>query len=466
MLKRIGFTFSLLVVVYGQAPGSEKENVLLNLNMEECSGLGNCNKIQTKVTMDSNWRWVHNADGYDNCYSGNVWSEQYCPDAASCLENCVLEGVDSADWGSTYGDTVSGDALTLKFVTHGQYSDNMGSRVYLTAPSGDKYQMFKLLNREFTFDVDVSNLPCGLNGALYFVEMEEDGGMSKYPGDKSGAEYGTGYCDAQCPHDLKFIGGVANVDGWKPSDNDANSGKGKLGACCNEMDIWEANSQATSYTPHTCDTVGHQTCEGLDCGDNDSGDRYDGVCDKDGCDLNPWRLGDQQFYGEGSGFEVDTTKPMTVVTQFITDDGTDNGELSEIRRIFVQDGQVIEHAFTNMPGVDRTNSIDQKFCEQAKVTFGDIDDFTEHGGLRAMGESLARGHVLVMSLWDDHDANMLWLDSNYPAGKDPAIPGVSRGPCPEDSGVPSDVEEQNPDSSVVFSKIKLGTIGSTYPSDY
>ena len=28
-----------------------------------------------------------------------------------------------------------------------------------------------------------------------------------------------------------------------------------------------------------------------------------------------------------------------------------------------------------------------------------------------MGESLARGHVLVMSLWDDHLANMLWLDA-------------------------------------------------------
>ena len=32
------------------------------------------------------------------------------------------------------------------------------------------------------------------------------------------------------------------------------------------------------------------------------------------------------------------------------------------------------------------------------------------GGLRAMGESMERGHVLVMSLWDDHSVNMLWLD--------------------------------------------------------
>jgi len=84
--------------------------------------------------------------------------------------------------------------------------------------NGDNYEMFKLLNKEFTFDVDVSNLPCGLNGALYFVEMNESGDMG---GDnKAGAKYGTGYCDAQCPHDIKFINGAANSEGWKPSASD------------------------------------------------------------------------------------------------------------------------------------------------------------------------------------------------------------------------------------------------------
>lgn len=31
--------------------------------------------------------------------------------------------------------------------------------------------------------------------------------MAKNPGNKAGAKHGTGYCDAQCPHDVKFIGG-------------------------------------------------------------------------------------------------------------------------------------------------------------------------------------------------------------------------------------------------------------------
>jgi cellulose 1,4-beta-cellobiosidase len=92
-----------------------------------------------------------------------------------------------------------------------------------------------LVNKEFTFDVDVSNLPCGINGALYFSQMDESG--AKKRDNKAGAEYGTGYCDAQCPHDLKFVEGEANSEGWK-------DGFGKFGSCCMEMDIWEANSQS------------------------------------------------------------------------------------------------------------------------------------------------------------------------------------------------------------------------------
>jgi cellulose 1,4-beta-cellobiosidase len=57
--------------------------------------------------------------------------------------------------------------------------------------------MFNLLNKEFTFDVDMSKLPCGTNGALYFSEMLANGGKSEL--NPAGSAYGTGYCDAQCP---------------------------------------------------------------------------------------------------------------------------------------------------------------------------------------------------------------------------------------------------------------------------
>ena len=58
---------------------------------------------------------------------------------------------------------------------------------------------------------------------------------------------------------------------------------------------------------------------------------------------NPYRLGNTTFYGNGSNFAVDTTQPFTVVTQWITADGTDTGELTEIRRKYVQNGKVIEN---------------------------------------------------------------------------------------------------------------------------
>ena len=66
----------------------------------------------------------------------------------------------------------------MKLVTQGPYSKNVGSRLYLLDSSSNKYEKLQLLNKEFTFDVKVSDLDCGLNGALYLVEMDADGGMS------------------------------------------------------------------------------------------------------------------------------------------------------------------------------------------------------------------------------------------------------------------------------------------------
>ena len=190
-------------------------------------------------------------------------------------------------------------------------------------------------------------MPCGLNGALYFVEMPEDGG--KGGSNQAGAKYGTGYCDAQCPHDIKFIDGQANCEGWKPSASDPNAGVGKYGSCCAEFDIWEANSISSAYTSHPCSHKGQMRCQGTACGDDDKGERYKGTCDKDGCDLNPFRAGVEDFFGPGK--TIDTNQKFTVVTQFITTDGTDNGDLKEVKRFFVQNGQVHKHPTSQIPGM-------------------------------------------------------------------------------------------------------------------
>ena len=80
------------------------------------------------------------------------------------------------------------------------------------------------------------------------------GGLS-YSGNAAGAEYGTGYCDAQCPHDIKFISGEANCEGWIFSETDPNSGTGKWGSCCAEMDLWEANGRSQAFTTHPCSNI-------------------------------------------------------------------------------------------------------------------------------------------------------------------------------------------------------------------
>lgn len=153
---------------------------------------------------------------------------------------------------------------------------------------------------------------------------------------------------------------------------------------------------------------------------------------------------------------------MTVVTQFITADGSDTGELSSIRRIYVQGGEVIQQSESNIDGIDATNEITEDYCTQQKEVFGDTDSFNDRGGMTAMGDAFDEGMVLVMSIWDDYAAQMLWLDAPYPADADPDTPGVSRGTCASDSGDPTEVESQNPDSKVVFSNIKFGALDSTY----
>ena len=57
-------------------------------------------------------------------------------------------------------------------------------------PYACRYRMFMLKNREFSVDVDVSTLACGLNGALYFVQMDADGGMSRFAGNNAGVSLG------------------------------------------------------------------------------------------------------------------------------------------------------------------------------------------------------------------------------------------------------------------------------------
>lgn len=180
---------SLIGAACAQQVGTSQTETHPRMSWQTCTGTGgsSCTTKNGEITLDSNWRWTHTTSGYTNCYTGNAWDSSLCPDGATCAKNCAIDG---ADYSGTYGISTSGNSLTLKFVTKGQFSTNVGSRTYLME-SASKYQMFNVIGKEFTFDVDVSKLPCGLNGALYFVEMAADGGMGK-GNNAAGAKYGTG----------------------------------------------------------------------------------------------------------------------------------------------------------------------------------------------------------------------------------------------------------------------------------
>jgi cellulose 1,4-beta-cellobiosidase len=202
MFSRIALTAFAAYAVQAQQVGTYQAEVHPSLTWQTCTAVGSCTTTTGSVVLDSNWRWTHEVGGYTNCYTGNTWDATLCPDDVTCATNCALDG---AAYSSTYGVTTSGNSLKIDFVTTSTQK-NVGARLYLMADS-THYETFNLLNKEFTFDVNVANLPCGLNGALYMSAMPADGGVSTQSNNKAGAQYGTGYCDSQCPRDLKFIGG-------------------------------------------------------------------------------------------------------------------------------------------------------------------------------------------------------------------------------------------------------------------
>jgi cellulose 1,4-beta-cellobiosidase len=211
------------------------------------------------------------------------------------------------------------------------------------------------------------------------------------------------------------------------------------------MDLWEANSLTTQLTPHPCNVTGDLSCLGAGCSNR---------CDPSGCDFNPFRLGNQSFYGPGK--IVDTTKPFTVVTQFVTNDGTATGTLSSINRIYVQDGKVIQNSNVKLSGLPSTNAITQDLCDAKINVLHDASSFDTYGGLAGMGKSLHRGAVLVISLWDSLGSGMDWLDGLI--GTNSSTPGALRGPCTDSEAV------SDPSASVTFSNIKVGDLYTTYPA--
>jgi cellulase len=377
-----------------QQLGTQVPNTNPSLPTWKCTTSGGCIQKNTSIALDYNFHWLHEVNSTAACTSCTTSGTQ-----ATCSDECVIEGVNY----TSNGVSVTNDALTLRqYMQIDGETKSVSPRVYLLGEDGD-YEMMQLLGQELSFDVDVSTLVCGENGALYFSEMDKAGGAN--PLNPGGASYGSGYCDAQSPVQTWYNGTI----------NTANKGYG-----CNEMDIWEANANATAYTPHPC---------------------QNGTCDKSGCGFNPYAQGDKNYYANGG--TVDTLKPMTVVTQFYTADNSTTSSLAEIRRLYIQNGVVIQNSVSTVnPGMD---SIKSDWCDTASPSGAPL------GGLKTMGESLARGMVLIFSIWNDaSEGHMSWLDSG------------DAGPCTVAESDPAVIAEQTPGTYVTFSNIRWGDIGSTF----
>jgi cellulose 1,4-beta-cellobiosidase len=153
-------------------------------------------------------------------------------------------------------------------------------------------------------------------------------------------------------------------------------------------------------------------------------------------------------------------RPFKVVTQF----HTSGGQLSEIRRFYVQDGRVIPNSVSTTPGITG-DSITQQFCDQQYEVYGnqfyfEPPSFHENGGMASMTAAMARGMVLAMKL--DDRPRTVYFDGLTPTDLwDPeVVPGIIRGRCPLDGPDPA---LWYPDAHATFSKFRFGPIGSTYP---
>jgi hypothetical protein len=308
-----------------------------------------------------------------------VVNDSLVSDRQSLGSNC------EADYENALGVTTSDGTLTQRLVTKNGENTNIGSRLYLLDSTGERYEYINFIGKEISYDLDVSQIPCGVNAALYSVEMPLDGTGTE------GAKCGTGYCDAN------YTGGTG----------------------CAELDIQEANNQAMAITTHQCQFYGQSTTSL--------------PCFADGCGFNTYRYGGRDFWGT----TIDPMQKMRVVTQVL---GAASS-IAEIRRKYVQKGKVIDNPTLVINNVGNFSSISDSFC---KAT----DHYTDVWGTQStMGVSVARGHVLVFSLWDSDD--MGWLDAD------------ENGPCPARTPT-SEIESQYPNMTVTWSNLRFRDIDTTY----
>lgn len=144
---------------------------------------------------------------------------------------------------------------------------------------------FSLINRELSYDIDMSKVGCSCNAALFFVTMP---GFSPNGSIARGVDQNPYYCDAN------KIGGV-----W-----------------CWETDSIEANMYNTATTPHTCDSAPGRyiaNCDRGACGGSSYHADPKGMCPDESCTIDtrkPFRI-HQSYEANQAGVLVRIFNTMT-----------------------------------------------------------------------------------------------------------------------------------------------------------
>lgn len=100
----------LATAVRAQHVGTYTPEVHPSLKWQSCDGYNVCITQNGSLTLDANWRWVHDVND-NNCYEINTWNFTLCPDDPTCANNCMVDGAEY----STFG-IVPQDENALRFV--------------------------------------------------------------------------------------------------------------------------------------------------------------------------------------------------------------------------------------------------------------------------------------------------------------------------------------------------------------
>jgi hypothetical protein len=68
MLSKIVTLAALMGGAVAQQVGTQTTETHPKMTWQKCSSGGSCSTVNGEVTIDANWRWVHDKNGYTNWY--------------------------------------------------------------------------------------------------------------------------------------------------------------------------------------------------------------------------------------------------------------------------------------------------------------------------------------------------------------------------------------------------------------